>query len=261
MKKPQALILRVAGINCEKETKFACEKAGFQADILHLNQRKDVEETLKKSHLIVFPGGFSYGDDLGAGRVLSIEVRERLGSSLRKFVEEGKLILGICNGFQTLVQTGLLAAPSDGSEPVFSLTENNSRRFEARWVSLKIRASKSEFLIEEDVIQLPVAHAEGKFVTRDDSVLKRLLEEDRVVLQYADSEGNEVGYPGNPNGSDGNVAGICDATGRVLGLMPHPERFYDAFNHPRWTRTGTGIRPDGLMFFENACEYVRRNLL
>lgn len=261
MTKPRALIIRVAGTNCERETRFACEKVGFSTEIAHVNRLVGGKDPLEKYHLIVFPGGFSYGDDLGAGRVLSGEIRARLGDALRKFVADGKLVLGICNGFQTLVRTGLLSASSDGTEPAFSLTENDSRRFEARWVFLKIRSTKSEFLVQEEVIQLPVAHAEGKFVVTGEPVLKRLREEGRIVLQYVDSGGNETGYPGNPNGSEGSVAGICDSTGRVLGLMPHPERFYDALNHPRWARTGTGIRPDGLLFFENAGKYVRRNLL
>jgi phosphoribosylformylglycinamidine synthase len=145
--------------------------------------------------------------------------------------------------------------------PTVSLTNNDSGKFEDRWVHLKVSSTQSEFLKREEVLELPVAHGEGKFVTRDEGVLRSLTSKGQVVLRYVDSEGRETGYPGNPNGSVSGIAGICDPTGRVLGLMPHPERFQDAVNHPQWMRREAGFKPDGLRFFENACAYVRRALL
>jgi phosphoribosylformylglycinamidine synthase len=141
-----------------------------------------------------------------------------------------------------------------------TLTNNDSGKFEARWIRLKVYSLKSEFLKEEEVIELPIAHGEGKFLPSDAQSMKRWEQGGQLVLKYVDPEGREAGYPWNPNGSTSSVAGICDPTGRVLGLMPHPERFQDATNHPQWTRRGADVRPDGLKFFLNAFEYVKRNL-
>jgi phosphoribosylformylglycinamidine synthase subunit PurQ / glutaminase len=258
---PRALILRAAGINCEQETKVACEKGGFWADIHHVNRVVERSELLQNYHLLVLPGGFSYGDDLGAGRVFGTELRAKLIGGIREFVGAGKLVLGICNGFQILVRAGLLPDPFAETPPTVSLANNDNGRFEDRWVYLKIRSAKSEFLKGDEVIELPVAHGEGKFVCRDSKVLEGLRKNGQIVLTYVDPAGREAGYPWNPNGSTEGIAGICDPTGRVMGLMPHPERFQDAVNHPQWARRGRDLRPDGLLFFRNACEYVRGNLL
>ncbi|MBI2899338.1 MAG: phosphoribosylformylglycinamidine synthase I [Planctomycetes bacterium] len=258
---PRALVLRAAGINCEQETKTACERAGFWADVHHVNRLVERTELLHNYHLLVVPGGFSYGDDLGAGKILGNEIAARLGEELRGFVRDGKLVLGICNGFQVLVRAGLLPDPFSPGPNRVALAANDSGRYEDRWVYLKICSPKSEFLKEEEVIQLPVAHGEGKFVCRSPEVLTKLEAGGQVVLRYVDRDGGEAGYPWNPNGSAGGVAGICDPTGRVFGLMPHPERFQDAVNHPQWVRKGKDLRPDGLLVFRNACEYVKGRLI
>jgi phosphoribosylformylglycinamidine synthase len=257
---PRALVLRAAGINCDQESKAACEKAGFETDVLHVNRVIEKKEVLRNYHFLFVPGGFSFGDDLGAGKVLGNEMKAKLIDDLREFVRAGKLILGVCNGFQIMVKAGLLPDPFDGSSSQLTLANNDSGKFEARWIRLKVSSTKSEFLKMEEIIELPIAHGEGKFLPSDATALKRWEQGGQLVLKYVDPEGREAAYPWNPNGSAANVAGICDPTGRVLGLMPHPERFQDAVSHPQWTRRGGTIEPDGLKFFRNAREYVKRNL-
>lgn len=262
MTTPKAIILRAAGTNCDQESKAACEKVGFQADVVHVNRLFERPDRLKGYHFLFVPGGFSYGDDLGAGKVLANELKTRLMPEFRSFIRDGKLVLGVCNGFQVLVKAGLLPDPfDDGSSSQLTLANNDSGKFEDRWIFLKVSSAKSEFLKAEEILELPVAHGEGKFLPRDPALLGRWEKAGQLVLRYVDPEGREAGYPWNPNGSAGGVAGMCDPTGRVLGLMPHPERFQDAVNHPRWTRRGLEIQPDGLKFFLNAREYVKRNLL
>lgn len=258
MTAPRALILRAAGINCDSETRTVCEKVGFQADVIHVNRLVERRDLLHEAHFLVVPGGFSYGDDLGAGKVLGHELRSKLLPEFRRFVGEGKLVLGICNGFQVLVKAGLLPDPLSEDTDELTLGNNDSGRYEDRWIRLKVCSTKSEFLNKEEFIELPVAHGEGKFLPRDEQVMRRWEQGGQLVLRYVDSEGRPAGFPWNPNGSTGHVAGICDPTGRVLGLMPHPERFQDAVNHPQWTRKGPGLQPDGLKFFQNAFGYVKR---
>ncbi len=260
MVEPRAVVLRAAGINCDEEAKAACEKAGFRADVVHVNRLIEGKGLLKEYQLLIVPGGFSYGDDLGAGRVLANELKTKLMDDLKQFVLDGKLVLGICNGFQVLVKAGLLPDPLDGSSSRLTLANNDSGRFEDRWIHLKVSSTKSEFLKEEEVLELPIAHGEGKFLPCDAESLRRWEQGGQLVLKYVDPEGREAGYPWNPNGSIASVAGMCDPTGKVLGLMPHPERFQDAVNHPQWTRRGAGIQLDGMKFFRNAREYVKRNL-
>jgi phosphoribosylformylglycinamidine synthase len=257
---PRAIVLRAAGINCDQESRAACEKVGFAAEVVHVNRVLEKKDLLKSYHFMIVPGGFSFGDDLGAGKVLANELKAKLMPELRQFVQDGKLVMGICNGFQILVKAGILPDPLDGSPKNLTLANNDSGKFEDRWISLKVSSTKSEFLKVEEVIELPIAHGEGKFLPSDAQSLKRWEQGRQLVLKYVDAEGREAGYPWNPNGSVANVAGICDPTGRVLGLMPHPERFQDAVNHPQWTRRGRNVQPDGLKFFRNAIEYVKRNL-
>ena len=258
-KTPRAIVLRAAGINCDQEARSACEKVGFAADIVHVNRVIEKKDLLKEFECLIVPGGFSFGDDLGAGKVLANELKARLMPELREFVRDGKLVMGICNGFQILVKAGILPDPMDGSSSHLTLANNDSGRFVDRWIHLKVSSTKSEFLKVEEVIDLPIAHGEGKFLPSDAQALARWEQGGQLVLKYVDPEGREAGYPWNPNGSVLGVAGMCDPTGRVLGLMPHPERFQDAVNHPQWTRR-KDVQPDGLKFFRNACEYVKRNL-
>ena len=256
---PRAIVLRAAGINCDQESKAACEKVGFATEIVHVNRVLEKKGLLKDFHFMIVPGGFSFGDDLGAGKVLANELKAKLMPELREFVRDGKLVMGICNGFQILVKAGILPDPMDGSSSHLTLANNDSGRFVDRWIHLKVSSTKSEFLKVEEVIDLPIAHGEGKFLPSDAQALERWEQGGQLVLKYVDPEGREAGHPWNPNGSVSSVAGICDPTGRVLGLMPHPERFQDAVNHPQWTRR-KDVQPDGLKFFRNACEYVKRNL-
>lgn len=254
MVKARAVILKGPGTNCDLETKAACEKAGFAADIVLLRRMLDQPSLLKEYQFLVVPGGFSYGDDLGSGVVFANEVRLRLRDRLLEFIDRGGLVLGICNGFQILVRSALLPDPR-ASEPTVTLAWNDSGRFEDRWIRMKVVSTRCVFLTESMILELPVAHGEGKFVPRDEQTLALL--KDQIALKYVDPEGREAGYPHNPNGSVANVAGICDPTGRVLGLMPHPERFQDLTNHPEWTRRKDLKEPHGMIFFRNAYRAIR----
>jgi phosphoribosylformylglycinamidine synthase len=262
MAKPNVLILRAPGTNCDVETAFAFEQAGAMPDLVHVNRLLDEPAVLDRYQILCIPGGFSYGDDVAAGRILASQLHRHLGARIEEFKAAEKLILGICNGFQVLIKSGVLLEPDPRQGPQATLTWNDSGRFEDRWVRLAASASRCVFLAGIDAMYLPVAHAEGKFVPRDTEVLAQMQASGQLVLRYrplweedADDPGAPVPYPDNPNGSAGNVAGVCDATGRVLGLMPHPERHIDRTQHPRWTR-GEGSEPgDGLRVFTNAVDY------
>ena len=275
MSEPSVLLLRTAGTNCDEETQFAFEKAGARVTPVHVRALCEDPKRLREFAILALPGGFSYGDDLGSGVVLANELTQRLREPLMRFVEGGGLALGICNGFQVLVKTGLLPGKSylgraeaedAGPEPAglsATLTFNDSSRFEDRWVRLRVVENDSPFLNGRcgEVVTFPVAHAEGKFVTRDRETLTRLVESRQIAFRYVprgDAAGNaEAAYPDNPNGSVAGIAGITDETGRVLGLMPHPERHILPWQHPRWTRAGLSDEGDGLFLFRNAVAYVR----
>jgi phosphoribosylformylglycinamidine synthase len=257
----RALILRAPGTNCDLESGHAFELAGARTARVHVRALLECPAQLADYQILCLPGGFSYGDDLAAGRILGSQLRLRLAGALAEFRQAGKLILGICNGFQVLLKSGLLLPPArDGSEPA-TLAWNASGRFEARWVELAVTSQQSPFFAGLTGLYLPVAHAEGQFVARDQATLDGLSAAGQVVLRYvarAGAAGSDapVPYPANPNGAQGNVAGVCDATGRVCGLMPHPERFVDATQHPRWTRQGAAAA-QGLAVFRNAVRYWR----
>jgi phosphoribosylformylglycinamidine synthase len=212
--------------------------------------------------VLCIPGGFSYGDDIAAGRILGSQLQHHLAGAMEEFRAAGKLIIGICNGFQVLLKTKLLDT-ADDKGPTATLTLNDSGRFEARWVRLKLEPRNCVFLPGMSEIELPVAHGEGKFVVKDPQVFAEMERAGRFVMRYSDGPqapkpigGPEaVPYPANPNGAIGNVAGICDPTGRVLGLMPHPERHVDRTQHPRWTRETEHQSADGLRVFQNAIRY------
>jgi phosphoribosylformylglycinamidine synthase len=209
---------------------------------------------LQRYQILVVPGGFTYGDDVAAGKILGNQLAEFLGESLRRFRDSEKLILGICNGFQALLKAGVIVPP-DEDGPLATLTLNSSGKFEDRWVSLAAANGQCPFLAGYERLYLPVAHGEGSLVFRENWILKGLEQAGQVVLRYVNDDGHAVGYPANPNGSQGNVAGLCDATGRVLGLMPHPERHIMPTQHPRWTRLGLAAEGEGLRLFRNAVEY------
>jgi phosphoribosylformylglycinamidine synthase len=264
MAEPRVLILRAPGTNCDHETAFAFERAGASTESVHVNELLADAKKTAAFQILCIPGGFSYGDDIAAGRILGNQLRHHLSDRLAEFKAAEKLILGICNGFQVLAKSGILLA-SDQGIPLATLTFNDSGKFEDRWVRLSVAdASRCVFLRGIESLELPVAHAEGKFVARDASTLARFSESGQLVLRYAASKtrtargaNGRVEFPDNPNGSEANVAGACDESGRVFGLMPHPERYIERTHHPRWTR-GEGRDPgDGMAVFENAVRYFR----
>ena len=272
---PRVLILRAPGTNCDQEAAFAFETAGGRAEVLHLNRLLENPALARQYQILCIPGGFSYGDDISAGRIFGNQMRHHLRDCLAEFKAAGKLIIGICNGFQILIKSGVLL-PDRADEPIATLTLNGSGKFEDRWVYLRVASDKCVFLRGIEQMYLPVAHAEGKFVARDAETLSRLDAAGQLVLRY--TPGSEVRgqrsdvttsqhsafsihnspcpYPANPNGAQLDVAGLCDDTGRVFGLMPHPERHIDPTQHPRWTREHHE-RGDGLAVFENAVRYFQ----
>jgi phosphoribosylformylglycinamidine synthase len=263
---PKVLILRTAGTNCDKETAYAFKLAGASAELVHINRFIKREKDLSEYQILAIPGGFTYGDDIASGKILANEIKNKLGEDVRNFIDDGKLVIGICNGFQVLVKAGLLPDLNGSQSIQATLTINDSARFEDRWVYLKNQKSKikNQKCIWTnnipEIIYLPVAHGEGKFVPRDKGVLDKLKENNRIVFQYVDEKGNLAGYPHNPNGSVENIAGICDNTGRIFGLMPHPERHIFSHQHPRWTREKPKAEGDGLAIFRNGVEYIKDNL-
>jgi phosphoribosylformylglycinamidine synthase len=260
MPQPRALILRAPGTNCDLESEFAFQQGGAAAQSIHIRQLLERPRQLADFQILCLPGGFSYGDDLGAGRILGNQIAHHLADCLHDFREAGKLILAICNGFQVLIKSGLLLPDDPQRGALATLTTNASGKFEDRWVQLRVAGSKCVFFRGMETIYLPVAHAEGRFVTRDRQVLEQLDAAGQLVLRYARLDGGVNGavpYPDNPNGAQADVAGMCDATGRVCGLMPHPERHIDPTHHPRWTRH-QGALPEfgeGLAVFKNAAAY------
>lgn len=262
--KVKVLVLRAAGTNCDHETAFAFEYVGAKAERIHINQLVNRQKRLRDFHILAIPGGFTYGDDIASGKILANELKYKLAGQLEKFIEDGRLIIGICNGFQVLVKAGLLPErDGSGEELEATLTTNDSGRYEDRWVYLKSPSSKCVWTQGlEDIIYLPAAHGEGKFIPKDGGVLNRLRAGGQIVFRYVDSKGDSAGFPWNPNGSVDNIAGICDDTGRIFGLMPHPERHIFATQHPRWTRlssTSTAreeakVDGDGVKIFRNGVE-------
>ncbi len=256
----RALVLRAPGINCEHETAYACRQVGFTTDLMHINQLIKAPACLLDYSLLVIPGGFSYGDDLGAGTLLARNLKVHLAAQLERFIGQGRLILGICNGFQVLVKAGLLAghAASDDQKPVAaSLIENASAQFECRWVTLNVQRSACVFTRAIGrPLELPVAHGEGQFVLGEAGLEAISRLDGRIPLVYAARAGSEVAYPDNPNGSLANIAGVCNAAGTIFGLMPHPERYVSALQHPE-RRARADAEGDGLLIFRNAYIYAR----
>jgi phosphoribosylformylglycinamidine synthase len=261
----RALVLRAAGSNCERETAWTLDQAGAKSDILHVNELLRAPERLLEYQLMVVPGGFSYGDDLGSGVVFANQMRTRLKPQIEKFIEDGRLMLGICNGFQVLLRAGLLTGRDVFDEPPrATLAFNLSGRYEDRWVDLRIVSERSPFVSGRKIVSFPVAHAEGRF-TASDAVLDELEADQQIVFQYVDSSGRPTqDFPANPNGASRAIAGICSKSGQVLGLMPHPERNVRHFHHPNWTRMpkreglpaeALAKAGDGFEIFQNA---VRR---
>ncbi|WP_456370818.1 phosphoribosylformylglycinamidine synthase subunit PurQ [Thermodesulfatator atlanticus] len=271
-KKVRVIVTAGYGTNCERETAHVCREAGAEeVDIVHLSSLIYGEKRIDDYHLLCLPGGFLDGDHLGAAKAGAHRFRyatvketgERLLDQILNLIAKGGLIIGICNGFQLLVKLGLLPG-FDGNydERLTSLTYNDSGRFEDRWVKLKIN-EKAPCVFTKGLKEmfLPIRHGEGKFVTADEDVLEKLFAKNQVVCQYAHPATGEPTqeYPYNPNGSVEAIAGICDETGRIFGLMPHPEAYNHLTNHPRWRRGAQD--PFGTLLFKNAINFVRENLL
>lgn len=268
MSKPRALILTGFGINCDFETQTAFERAGAVAQRVHVNDLIDRYKKMEDYQILVFPGGFSYGDDIRSGKVLANKIYTNLHESLIKFIQDEKLIIGICNGFQVMVNLGLITAGSaERLKQTVTLTVNDSYRYEDRWVTLVNISDKCVFTKGIDVLYIPVAHGEGKFYS-DEKTIKTIEENGQVVFRYALPDGTPAGgeYPYNPNGSINDIAGVSDPTGRIFGLMPHPERHLDFTNNPRWSalkeelrRKGLPVpqKGDGVKIFENAVAYFK----
>jgi phosphoribosylformylglycinamidine synthase subunit PurQ / glutaminase len=249
VKTPKVIILRTAGTNCDMETAHAFTVCGAEVDLVHVNELERSEKSLGDYHILAIPGGFTYGDDIASGKILANEIKYKLGGELRKFIEKGKLVIGICNGFQVLVKAGIL--PGIESDNEATLSFNDSGKFEDRWTYLETTGKCEWTKKMKKIIYLPIAHGEGKFMPRDKKILNLLKRKKQVVFKY---------HKFNPNGSIGDIAGICDPTGRVLGMMPHPERHMLGTQHPRWTREGLKKFGDGLAIFKNGVEYIKKNL-
>ena len=238
MDQVRVLVLRAAGINCDEEVMHAWRLAGAEPSLVHVNRLVEKPSMLDAHSIVTIPGGFSYGDDIAAGTILAQRVTLGLSEALRSFVDRGGGLLGICNGFQVLVKAGLLPGADFGPAQV-TVTYNDSARFEARWVRLEVCTDHCPFLTKGGLggvlLEMPVEHAEGKVLTASDAVTRELAQRGRIAVRYVDETGRTDRYPANPNGSVAGIAGLCDETGRIFGLMPHPDRHLDHTQHPLWT--------------------------
>jgi len=265
MPAPRVCVLRAPGTNCDVETAFAFESCGAKAERVHLFRLLERPALLDDFQVLCVPGGFSYGDDIGAGVVFASQLRAHAHDAVARFLAADKLVLGICNGFQVILKAGLLPegakgwAGVDRQAPNATLTWNTNGKYTARWVRLKVTSSNNVFLRGIDEIELPIAHAEGRLAVSEPRVLEEWSKSGQAALRYvpwqADEHGHKPNWSDNPNGSFGDLAGLSDRSGRILGLMPHPERFLFATQHPQWTRRRLSGPGAGVKIFENAVAY------
>jgi phosphoribosylformylglycinamidine synthase len=262
--KPKVLIITGYGVNCEAESKVAWKKAGAACDTVHLNDLLDNPAQLNDYNGLMFIGGFSYGDHMTSGHVFAGRVKHHMRAELQQFIDDGKLILGICNGFQVMVKMGLLPGlDNEYFEPKVALMHNDCGHFQNYWVTLKANEkSPCVFTKGIDTIQVPIRHGEGKIFTLESDVLEKLEALGCAAVRYADADGNPTQeFPANPNGSLNAIAGLCDPTGRVFGMMPHPEAYLFPENHPNWDKQKLdGVLPEnglGLKLFENAVAHMK----
>jgi len=261
----KVLLMSGYGINCEKESAHAFELAGAETDIVHINDLISKKKKMSDYDIIMFPGGFSYGDDTGSGNAFANKIRNNLWDDLQQFISSGKLIYGVCNGFQVMVNLGLFSEPL--GKRMHALEWNNSNRYECLWVNIKHNGSNCVFTKGVNMSHLPVAHAEGRFYC-DNETYEELKKNNQIVFSYCDEDGNnaEVEYPLNPNGAMHDIAGICDKTGRIMGMMPHPERAIYSVNEPefhlkkelakRAGREMPELIETNFMIFKNAVDFV-----
>lgn len=248
--KPKALVLRTAGINCEAETAYAFELVGAAVDIKHINCLREQHKPLDDYQFVAIPGGFSYGDDIASGRVFANELMSVLRDAFLNFIERGGYIIGICNGFQVLIKSGLLPRSNGDVRQEATLGDNLSGLYTDRWVDLQGDPSVCAWIPDGEPMTLPVAHAEGRFQA-DPEVRERLKANRQLALRYHNGS--------NFNGSDDDIAGVCDPSGRVFGLMPHPERFLRWENHPQWTRLPKQREGAGVRIFRTALRHARES--
>ena len=267
MKPVRSLVFTGLGINCEVEMAAAYRLAGAHADIFHINDLFHGGISIHGYHILNFPGGFSFGDDLGAGRALANRLKyrrlpagNRFIDELTVFIENGNFILGICNGFQVLVNMGILPNIRDAREQEVALVVNDSGRFEDRWCSCGVRSdSRSPFLSGIRCLDLPVRHGEGKLVVSDRAIRDEIEKRSLTCLFYSDESGHPTDrYPFNPNGSDLSCAGLTDMTGRILGMMPHPEAYLSPYNHPHRANLAAreANKENGLLMFQNIVDHI-----
>ncbi len=259
--KPKVCVLRSDGTNCDEELFYAFEKFDGEPEYVHVNQLRTKIKRLNAYQILALPGGFSYGDDIASGKVLAVELISFFKNELEEFIAKKGLILGVCNGFQTLVRTGLLPFNNLGRMDA-TLELNESGHFECRWVKIKIEDSKCLFLnnINSPVggLDMAVNHGEGKFFALDPTIQK-IGNQNLVTFRYIDENGKPTQqYPKNPNGSLNAIAGVCDPSGRILGLMPHPEKFVDITQHPNWRRLSKNTKPHGSIIFENMIRFAKQ---
>ncbi len=251
MSKVNVLVIRAAGINCDEEVMHCWKIAGASPTLMHVNELAKQPKILDDVQIVTIPGGFSYGDDIAAGVILAQRLQHDIADPLKKLIDRGGGVLGICNGFQVMVKMGLLPGVDTATDQV-TVTYNDSARFEARWVRLQVNTDHCVFLKKDTVLEMPIEHAEGKVVTAAETVADQLEERGLIAVKYVDVNGCSDSYPANPNGSVAGIAGLCDPTGRVFGLMPHPDRHFEHTHHPHWTRRNNDHPPDGLTVFQNA---------
>lgn len=272
MKKPKVCILRTDGTNCDEELFYAFEKFGGSPEYVHVNELRNKIKKLKSYQIIALPGGFSYGDDVASGKILAVELISFLKGQLHQFIAKKGLVLGICNGFQTLVRTGLLPFGHLGKMEA-TLAQNASGHFECRWVKIRLEPSRCVFLNPKNftsevksshtsevgniIMDIAVNHGEGRFFAQP-KMIKTVENQNLIFARYVDSGGKPTQkYPDNPNGAIHAIAGICDPTGRILGLMPHPEKIVETTQHPNWRRGN--VEAKGGIIFEGMIKFVKNN--
>jgi phosphoribosylformylglycinamidine synthase subunit PurQ / glutaminase len=272
MSTPRVCVLRAPGTNCDVETAFAFESCGGLPERVHLFRLIENPRLMDDFQILCVPGGFSYGDDIGAGVIFSRQLQGRLGDAIGRFLRSDKLVLGICNGFQVLLKAGILPGgatewpPDPSKPPAATVTWNENGRYTALWVKLGVESSANVFLRGIESIELPIAHAEGRIAVRSPDVVETWRQNGQIALRYRAKENGSaekhsgpgdalLPFPDNPNGSVANIAGLGDSSGRVFGLMPHPERFIHATQHPQWTRLRLRGAGDGMKIFRNAVAY------